>query len=194
MTAAGPAAAVPAPSGGEPRRRLPVLSAVATGATTLSAFHRALNTIRVGHYNLVRLSSVVPAGVVVEPAEGLQDMEGAWGDRLYCVYAEQRTSTPGEEVWAAVGWVQRPDGRGYLVEHEGGSEGYVRDALHKSLDDMVDECGGDYGDAGAVVVGGHCEGRPICALVLVPFGTVPWNRGSARATGLASERSQVGAC
>lgn len=35
--------------------RLPVIGATAEGATTLSAFHRALVRCGVGHYNLVRL-------------------------------------------------------------------------------------------------------------------------------------------
>ena len=112
-----------------------MLRATACGQTGLAAFHRALVALDVGHYNLVRLSSVIPPGVVVVPG-GPAVVEGGWGDRLFCVYAEQRTSTPGEEAWAAVGWVQRLDGLGgWLVEHEGASEGYVTQAVQHSLAD-----------------------------------------------------------
>jgi arginine decarboxylase len=155
---------------------LAVTSAVATGTTGLAAFHRALCQVDVGHYNLVRLSSVIPPGVTVAPSAEPAKVGGSWGDRLFCVYAEQRTSTPGEEAWAGVGWVQRLDGRGgLLVEHEGGSEGFVRDAVTKSLTDMV-SCDPDLGFSAPemVLAGGRCEDHPIAALVIVPFVSVPW--------------------
>ena len=157
--------------------RLSVLSAVATGVTSLSAFHRALCRVNVGHYNLIRLSSVIPPGVSVSTSGEPATVRGSWGDRLFCVYAEQRTSTPGEEAWAGVGWVQRVDGGGgLLVEHEGGSEGYVRDAVTKSLNDMV-SCDPDHAFTvpELVVTGGRCEDKPIAALVIVAFLAVPWS-------------------
>jgi arginine decarboxylase len=153
-----------------------VLSAVATGATSLSAFHRALCEVGLGHRNLVRLSSVIPPGVPVSASPGASRLTGTWGDRLYCVFAEQRTSTPGEEAWAGVGWVQRLDGGGgLLVEHEGGSEGFVREAVTKSLEDMV-SCDPDlaFTPPELVVAGARCDDHPVAALVVVPFQSVPW--------------------
>ena len=49
-----------APSPGQVPLRLPVLGATASGPTGLAAFHRALVSLGLGHYNLVRLSSVIP--------------------------------------------------------------------------------------------------------------------------------------
>jgi arginine decarboxylase len=100
---------------------------------------------------------------------------GGWGDRLYCVWAEQRTSTPGEEAWAGIGWVQRVDGRGgLLVEHEGGSEGFVTEAIHTSLRDMVANEEADFTAPELTITGGHCHGEPVCALVIAPFQVASW--------------------
>jgi arginine decarboxylase len=154
---------------------LPVLRATCTGATTLAAFHHALTAVDLGHYNLVRLSSVVPPGVGIDPSAATPPPTGVWGDRLFCVYAEQRTSTPGEEAWAGVGWVQRVDGGGgLLVEHEGGSEGFVNEAILTSLRDMVAGEQDAFTEPELVTTGGRCHGEPLCALVIVPFQVVPW--------------------
>lgn len=60
-----------------------------------------------------------------------------WGDRLYAVYAEQRTSRVGAQVWAGVGWITEPlTGRGLFVEHEGDDERTVRGQIAHSLADL----------------------------------------------------------
>jgi arginine decarboxylase len=161
---------------GSAPEHLSVVGAVAAGSTSLAAFHRALSYLDASHYNLIRLSSVIPPGVLVAGPTQAVPIGGSWGDRLFCVFAEQRTSTPGEEAWAGVGWVQRLDGGGgLLVEHEGSSEGYVREAITKSLEDMVTcDPSHHFSARQQVVVGGRCESQPICALVLVPFATAPW--------------------
>jgi len=159
-----------------PFATLPVLQATCTGGTTLAAFHHALMTVGLGHYNLIRLSSVIPPGVSVDPSATAQAPAGGWGDRLYCVFAEQRTSTPGEEAWAGIGWVQRVDGRGgLLVEHEGGSEGFVVEAITTSLSDMVLDEEAEFTAPELVITGGRCHGEPICALVIAAFQIVPWS-------------------
>ncbi len=156
--------------------RLPVLAATATGSTQLAAFHRALTMVGVGSFNLIRLSSVIPPGAVVVPQTGALPAVGGWGDRLYCVYAEQRTSVRGEEAWAGIGWVQRRDGGGgWLVEHEGGSEGFVTEAITTSLQDMTVGVEDAFTEPEMVVEGGHCHGEPVCALVIAPFAVSPWS-------------------
>ena len=167
---------VPESSAGAPSTPLllPVLRSFSSGATELSAFHRALLQVDIGHFNLIRLSSVIPPGATVRADRPLP-AGGGWGDRLYCVYAEQRTSTPGEEAWAAVGWVQRLDGGGgLLVEHEGGSEGYVTEAVQLTLADMVAEEQAAFSPPQWVSVGGRCVDQPVAALVVVPFARAPW--------------------
>ena len=154
--------------------RLPVVAATASGTTSLSAFHRALMAAGAGHFNLVRLSSVIPPGVETVRADA-GAVVGEWGDRLYCVYADQRASTPGEEAWAGVGWVSRVDeGGGFFVEHEGSSEQEVEDLLRSSLEDMVSEEPHAFSAPQWVTAGIRCESDPVAALVIVPYVTALW--------------------
>ena len=54
----------------------------------------------VANFNLIRLSSVIPPNCKVLEVERCPfAQEGGWGDRLYAVYAEQRTGVAGEQVW-----------------------------------------------------------------------------------------------
>jgi arginine decarboxylase len=170
--------------------RIPVLGASATAATELAAFHRALVAVGLGHYNLVRLSSVIPAATDVGPgrlvagpvlpprwrgARPEDFVDGRRGDRLYCVYAEARTEVPGEEVWAGVGWAQRADGQGgYFVEHHGTSADGVRGAIEASLGDMVADEAVEFGPVECVLEGVVCSSAPVCALVVVPYVAVGW--------------------
>lgn len=181
---------VRASGSGVPPVRLPVLSATGAAQTGLAAFHRALVGVGLGRYNLVRLSSVIPAdtevgvgrptrGPVVHPrwqgSRPYDFVDGERGDRLYCVYAERRTDVPGEEAWAAVGWAQRRDGGGgYFVEHDGSSPEAVRAAVRATLAEMVDDEGADFEPPQWVLEGAVCEGEPVCALVVVPYAAVAW--------------------
>ena len=101
--------------------KLYLASAIGRGSTELGAFDAALFRAGVANLNLVRLSSVIPPhSDVVVAGNAPVPVVGTRGDRLYVVFAEQRTSTPGTPVWAGVGWVQdATDGRGLFVEHEG---------------------------------------------------------------------------
>ena len=101
--------------------KLYLASAIGRGSTELGAFDAALFGAGVANLNLVRLSSVIPPGSDIIQVERCPfEQNGRWGDRLYAVYAEQRTTTPGEQVWAGVGWCQdRETGQGLFVEHHG---------------------------------------------------------------------------
>lgn len=181
---------------------MPILKATGTGRTALSAFHNALVKLSLGHYNLLRLSSVVPPGTLLDSTGNAPAPSGAWGDRLYCVYADQRTTTPGEEAWAGIGWVQRSSsGGGFLVEHEGGSEDFVTDSILTSLQDMVQDSAEEFSAPHFVVNGALCTGEPVCSLVIAPFEIAPWplsaaalattnvSSGSRRRRGLAVARA-----
>ncbi|MEV6343009.1 pyruvoyl-dependent arginine decarboxylase [Actinoplanes sp. NPDC051851] len=160
--------------------QIPVLRKTGSGTTSLAAFHDALVQMDCGFYNLVRLSSVIPPGTTVDPSGKAGVPEGAWGDRLFCVYAEQHATLPGEEAWAGIGWVQRRDGQGGLfVEHEGTSEAFVTNAIRASLRDLVKGHEDAFEPADYVVHGAVCQDEPVCALVLAPYETVAWN-GVAR--------------
>jgi arginine decarboxylase len=130
----------------------------------------------VANFNLIRLSSVIPPdSEVVEVERCPFARDGRWGDRLYAVYAEQRTSVVGEQVWAGVGWSQDPaTGRGLFVEHEGAREQDVRAQIAASLEDLHAIRGLDLGPIHTSVVGAMCTGVPTCALVVCGYGTRGW--------------------
>lgn len=157
---------------------IPVVSAVGTGGTTLSAFHDALVEVDLGHYNLVRLSSVIPPGTTVDVSGKTVVPNGQWGDKMYCVYAAQWASEPGEQAWAGIGWVQRRDGKGGLfVEHEGTSQRFVEQAILTSLADLVRGREDDFEPARLSVRGATCEDDPICVMVIAPYEAVSWAGG-----------------
>ncbi|MEJ7582977.1 MAG: pyruvoyl-dependent arginine decarboxylase [Acidimicrobiales bacterium] len=160
-----------------PSLHISVTSGVATGSTKLAAFDAALRQASVGNFNLIRLSSVVPAGAVVSQKPPLQaDPHGSWGDRLYVVLAECRVDAVHQEAWAGIGWVQdNTTGRGLLVEHEGHSRAQVEADINSSLDDLVaGRPGLIVGEKHWLIDGGTCVDDPLCALVVAAFEGDPW--------------------
>jgi arginine decarboxylase len=155
--------------------QIPVMAATGTGATALAAFHAALVAVDLGHLNLVRLSSVIPPGTSVDATGKAAVPAGRWGDRLYCVYAEQRATRMGQQAWAGVGWVQRLDGGGGLfVEHEGEREEAVTGAIRATLRDLVAGMEHEFTAPDWVLAGAACAGAPVCALVIAPYETASW--------------------
>ena len=156
--------------------KLYLASAIGRGSTELGAFDAALFRAGVANLNLVRLSSVIPPGSDIVQVERCPfERTGRWGDRLYAVYADQRTTTPGEQVWAGVGWCQdRENGRGLFVEHHGDREQPVRDQITASLTDLQAIRGLDLGPIHKCVVGAMCVGTPTCALVICGYATESW--------------------
>jgi arginine decarboxylase len=157
-------------------RTIEVTSAIGTGATTLAAFDDALIRNGIGNFNLIRLSSVIPPGTDVVCQETAPNVEGAWGDRLYVVMAEERVTRPGREAWACIGWVQHEEsGRGLFVEHEGHSEEQLYHDLERSLTAlMAARPGTTFGPIQTKVTGARCEGQPICAMVVAVYEAESW--------------------
>lgn len=153
---------------------LEIAGATGTGPTDLAAFDNALLAIGAGNYNLIRLSSMIPPGATVRRVARV-DPGGTWGDRLYIVYADQRTVTRNAEAWAGIGWVQDPaTGAGLLAEHGGQSEGEVRKDIRDSLAAMLADRGMPPAEPDMCIVGGMCEGTAICALAVAVFRPEPW--------------------
>ncbi|PSP79511.1 pyruvoyl-dependent arginine decarboxylase subunit alpha [Halobacteriales archaeon QS_1_68_20] len=101
-----------------------------TGPTELAAYDAALADANLQDYNLVTVSSVVPAGVEVEQVGTAPDL-GTAGERLHVVQARATVDGPGEVV-AALGWATGEDA-GVVYEATGGSEAAVRDELAAGL-------------------------------------------------------------
>lgn len=157
-----------------PRLRIPVVSGSGTGPTELAAFDAALVAAGIADRNLIRLSSVIPPGSVVERTSGPVHAPGQWGDRLYVVLAELRTTQLHDRLAAGIGWVQSEDGRGLFVEHEGHSLDEVETHIHDSLEALVRSRGADFGEPLMHVVETVCEGSAACALVAAVVESAPW--------------------
>lgn len=165
--------------------RLHLATALGRGPTELAAFDDALLQVGAANFNLVRLSSVIPPDSEVVVCDGAMPAPvGAWGDRLYVVYAEQRASRPGDEAWAGVGWVQDDDGRGLFVEHEGCDRRAVEADIDASLAHLQRGRGLVLGDVRRLMVGGAVTDSPICALVLCSYQAESWAGASERGSDL----------
>jgi arginine decarboxylase len=85
--------------------------------TELGAFDAALSDANVHNYNLVELSSIVPAGATVERAGAIEPGRWTTGDLVAVVLASRTSSTPGERVAAGLGWALAEEG-GVFVEND----------------------------------------------------------------------------
>ncbi len=148
------------------------------GRTPLSAFDAALRAAGVENFNLVRLSSVIPPQAQVGRVEGTEQLRGDWGDRLYCVYAEQRATELGTEAWAGVGWAfqSAADKGGLFVEHEGTSRAEVEWSIRSSLSDLTAGRPESFGPVQMQLASARCVDRPVCAIVVASYETEGWRR------------------
>lgn len=155
--------------------RIPVVGGVGSGPTELAAFDAALLSAGVADRNLIRLSSVIPPGsVIVEPC-GPVTAPGDWGDRLYVVLAEIRSTQLHDRLAAGIGWVQEAgSGRGLFVEHEGHSVDEVETHIRDSLGSLVRSRNVEFGDVSMHLSSTVCDGPAACALVVAVFESEPW--------------------
>jgi arginine decarboxylase len=156
-----------------------VSAGTGSGPTKLSAFDSALQSAGIANYNIIRLSSIIPAGAKIEEVDCIETeirQPGKWGDRLYAVMAELRTDTPNVEAWAGIGWVQdNKTGRGLFVEHEGASETQVRRDIEQSLEHLATTRKMKFGPVHMKVVGITCVHAPVCALVIASYQAQSWD-------------------
>ena len=159
--------------------RLLIRVSMGSGAapTRLAAFDSALFAAGVAGFNLVRLSSVIPAQAVVREVTGSNQIQGAIGDVAYCVYADAYASMPGEEAWAGLAWAVDADnsGAGVFVEHTACSESVVRRDLQATIEAMSQIRGNRYQMAGQTVSSAVCVDHPVCAVVVATYGTAGWS-------------------
>jgi arginine decarboxylase len=172
--------------------QIQVSEGIGIGPTELSAFDQALVNAGVANFNLIYLSSVLPPGSNVHIAKEPTPPAGQWGDRLYVVMAQKRTSQRNQEVWAGIGWIQDPKTKqGLLVEHEGNSETEVRADIQHSLIALARNRKMDFGVPHMHIVGTKCSDLPACALVVAVFEAATWRelRKSSRLASLKLTRA-----
>jgi arginine decarboxylase len=115
-----------------------VVWGAAAGPTAMGSYDAALAAAGVENYNLVPVSSVIPAGADVEIAETVPDL-GPAGDRVTVVEGRE-TVWPDEadRACAALGWARAEDGRGLFYEGAGTDpervRGHVEDGLAAGRD------------------------------------------------------------
>lgn len=85
-----------------------IVSGTGTGPTGLAAYDGALGDCGLANYNLVTVSSVVPAGAAVEPVDRVGDL-GPVGSRVTAVVARATVPTDGTGG-AAIAWTTSSDG------------------------------------------------------------------------------------
>ncbi|HEY1635234.1 MAG TPA: pyruvoyl-dependent arginine decarboxylase [Acidimicrobiales bacterium] len=157
-------------------RTIALTSAVGSGATVLSAFDAALDNAGIGNFNLIQLSSVIPAGSSILDLDGAAAaVTGEWGDRLYVVMAKAEVDLLGEEAWAGIGWVQQQHSRkGLFVEHHGSAKADLQSEMVNSLGSMCEKRGEQFESTRYHLRGTTCAGKPVCALVVAIFEPQAW--------------------
>jgi arginine decarboxylase len=146
------------------------------GATSISAFDSALLDAGVGNYNLIHLSSVIPPHHTVVVTK-IHKNEDVWGERLYCVYADNYASEPGESAWAGLAWVTttRAPYSGLFLEERGPSKNAVAEKLARGMSTMIaSRPNNTFGKVTTKIVGVTCKDEPVCAIVLAYYYTEPW--------------------
>ncbi len=154
--------------------RIKIASAVGRGPTELGAFDAALRNAGAENYNLIPLSSIIPAGGVLERTP-IGTLSTEYGHRLYVVMARHQATQVGEEVWAGLGWTQESDsGRGLFVELHGSSKREVENAIEATLESMKQARPYDYGKNESEIVGTICEAEPVCAVAIAVYASEGW--------------------
>ncbi|WP_049921856.1 pyruvoyl-dependent arginine decarboxylase [Halopiger djelfimassiliensis] len=148
-----------------------VVWGAASAPTAMASYDAALANAGVENYNLVSVSSVIPAGVDVEAVGTAPDL-GPAGERLTVVEGRATTAGPGR-VSAALAWSQSvEDGPGLFYETAGEMdredvERRVREGLAagQELRDW------EFGDPHVAVESAQAEsGTYTTALVLAVYG------------------------
>ncbi len=145
----------------------------ASESTAMASYDAALADANVHNYNLVSVSSVVPAGAKIE-AVGDAPPLGPAGERL-TVVESRATVGPGEaEMTAAgVGWSREPDGPGIFYEASGTDPAVVRDRIDRGLESgrTLREWSFDETAAGRRIVSAEADPeRYTTAIVLAVYG------------------------
>jgi arginine decarboxylase len=105
----------------------------ATGPTELSSYDRALAGANVHNYNLVTVSSMIPADAPLEVVETAPDL-GPVGNKLTVVQSRATVEGPEETAAAGIGWARTADGPGIFYEAAGSDPQSVRYEISDGLD------------------------------------------------------------
>lgn len=148
---------------------------IGEGPTKICAFDRALYDARVGNYNLIRLSSVIPDGakVIVEKINWNYKEQGY---KLFVVLSDCLVTISGKHAYAGLGWITQSNhiGKGFFVEHSSSSEEEVKKIINKSLKNFQEYRPEKYGKIHNKIVGIKCKDKPVCAVVCAVYKSEKW--------------------
>jgi arginine decarboxylase len=145
-----------------------VVWGTATGPTDLASYDAALAEAGVHNYNLVTLSSVIPAGPDLEVVGTAPDL-GAPGQALDVVQSAA-TAAPGERAAAGIGWARSEDGPGIFYEVEGTDPETVREEIRDGLAAGRDLRDWAFVEEAVRVQSVAPEERPATAVVIATYG------------------------
>ncbi len=159
----------PAPFG-----TITLAAGIGRGPTTLAAFDTALLDAGVANYNLICLSSVIPPGARIV-RQRWRTPAHEYGQRLYVVMSQMREDRPGHEAHAGVGWVRdEHKGHGLFAELHDHDRAQLEHDLRATLATMQRNRGVQLGPVHTEIASARCDGEPVCALVIVVYGSTPW--------------------
>ncbi len=105
----------------------------ATGPTATAAYDAALAEANIHNYNLVTVSSVVPADPPLEVVGTAPDL-GPVGNRLTVVQSKATVSPEeSDPAVAGIGWARSESGRGIFYEEAGSDPESVSEAIEAGL-------------------------------------------------------------
>lgn len=153
-----------------------VTTGTGEGPTPLAAFDAALINAGVANYNLIYLSSVIPAESVVQRTRYVAPAD-EYGYRLYIVMARHDEQQKGKSAWAGLGWTQDIDsGRGLFVEIHGSDRAQLEGDIQATLESMIASRPFPYGSIESEIVGIECCDKPVCALVTAVYQSEGWEK------------------
>ena len=149
---------------------------IGEGPTPLAAFDAALINAGIANYNLIVLSSVIPARSVMRRTKYVAKAD-EYGYRLYLVMARHEEQQAGKSAWAGLGWTQEPrSGRGLFVEMHGSDRDSVQRDIHVTLESMIASRPLPYCSIESQVVGIECRDKPVCALSVAVYQSQGWEK------------------
>lgn len=151
-----------------------VTSGTGEGPTPVAAFDAALINAGIANYNLIRLSSVIPVGSVIQRTKYIAS-PNEYGYQLYVVIARHDEKQQGKTAWAGLGWTQDKDsGCGLFVETGGSDRSQLEKYMQTTLEFMIASRHFPYGTIESEIVGLACRDKPVCALVIAVYQSKGW--------------------
>lgn len=151
--------------------RIRIVWGTATGPTAMASYDAALAAANVHNYNLVSVSSVIPANATIEVIGEAPDL-GPPGEQLTVVEG-RATVSPGhaEPAVASLGWSRESDGPGIFYETSGTDPDAVRNRIDAGLAAGKELRAWAFEDEGRrIVVADPSPNRYTTAIALAVYG------------------------